>query len=184
LLGGDGGFARTVGDLWDHADLEEVRRECQAQIERAIYWGFDITHLDSHLGALSMRPEFFDVALDLAVTFQLPMRLGADSTSPFRRLTGEEGVLVPDHVLAFGRNATPEMLEQHALELSPGVTEMCFRPASDTPELRALTPEWSSQVAQRSLLLASTVADAISNAGATLIGYAELREVQRSLAQV
>ena len=52
LLDGDGGFPRTVDDLWDHADLDEVRRECRAQIERAIVWGFDVSHLDSHLAAL------------------------------------------------------------------------------------------------------------------------------------
>ncbi len=50
LLGGDGGFPRTVEDVWDHADLDEVRRECRAQIERAILWGFDVSHLDSHMG--------------------------------------------------------------------------------------------------------------------------------------
>jgi predicted glycoside hydrolase/deacetylase ChbG (UPF0249 family) len=57
LLDGDGGFPRTLADLWDHADLEEVRRECRAQIERAILWGFDVSHLSSHLGALEFRPE-------------------------------------------------------------------------------------------------------------------------------
>ena len=50
LLDGDGGFPRTVDDVWDHADLDEVRRECRAQIERAIYWGFDVSHLDAHMG--------------------------------------------------------------------------------------------------------------------------------------
>src|SRR4051794_12692100 len=45
LLDGDGGFPRTVEDAWDHADLDEVRRECRAQIERAIVWGFDVSHL-------------------------------------------------------------------------------------------------------------------------------------------
>ena len=30
LLDGDGGFPRTTSDLWDHADLEEVRRDPDA----------------------------------------------------------------------------------------------------------------------------------------------------------
>ena len=75
LLGGDGGFPRTIEDVWDHADLDEVRRECRAQIERAILWGFDVSHLDSHMGTLQMRPEFFDVYLDLALEFALPLRM-------------------------------------------------------------------------------------------------------------
>src|SRR5690606_17301556 len=36
LLDGDGGFPRTITDVWDHADLDEVRRELRSQIERAI----------------------------------------------------------------------------------------------------------------------------------------------------
>ncbi len=75
LLGGDGGFPRTVEDVWDHADLDEVRRECRAQIERAILWGFDVSHLDAHMGTLQLRPEFFDVYLELALEFGLPLRM-------------------------------------------------------------------------------------------------------------
>ena len=56
LLDGDGGFPRTVTDVWDHADLDEVRRELRAQVERAILRGFDVSHLDSHMGTLQLRP--------------------------------------------------------------------------------------------------------------------------------
>ena len=99
LLDGDGGFPRTLADLWDHADLDEVRRECRAQIERAIVWGFGITHLTSHLDALVLRPEFFDVYLDLACEFRLPVRLGgpdleAAAGFPARSLAAEEGILL------------------------------------------------------------------------------------------
>ncbi len=75
LLDGDGGFPRTIEDVWDHADLDEVRRECRAQVERAILWGFDVSHLDAHMGTLQIRPEFFDVYLDMAVEFGLPLRM-------------------------------------------------------------------------------------------------------------
>ena len=113
LLDGDGGFPRTIQDLWDHADLDEVRRECRAQIERAILWGFDVSHLDSHMGTLQLRPEFFDVYLELAVEFGLPLRLSGASTErligfPFRRLAAEEGVVFPDHfVYVNGRRQPP-----------------------------------------------------------------------------
>ncbi|HMS89756.1 MAG TPA: ChbG/HpnK family deacetylase, partial [Acidimicrobiales bacterium] len=95
LLDGDGGFPRTVADLWDHADLDEARRELRAQVERAILWGFDVSHLDSHLGSLQHRPEFFDVYLDLAVEFRLPIRLAGAAVErsvgfPFRFLQSQE----------------------------------------------------------------------------------------------
>ena len=101
LLDGDGGFPRTVADVWDHADLDEVRRECRAQVERAILWGFDVSHLDAHMGTMQIKSEFFDVYLDLAVEFKLPLRLSGPGTEaligfPFRDLAAEAGVVFPD----------------------------------------------------------------------------------------
>jgi predicted glycoside hydrolase/deacetylase ChbG (UPF0249 family) len=58
LLSGDGGFPSSIEDLWDHADPEEVRRECRAQIERAVAWGIDVTHLTPHLTAITLRRGF------------------------------------------------------------------------------------------------------------------------------
>ena len=87
LLGGDGGFPRTMEDVWDHADLDEVRRECRAQIERAILWGFDVSHLDAHMGTLQLRPEFFDVYLELALEFGLPLRMVSARHGALRRVS-------------------------------------------------------------------------------------------------
>ena len=112
LLDGDGGFPRTLDDIWDHADLDEVRKECRAQIERAIFWGFDVSHLDSHMGTMQLRPEFFDVYLELAVDFQLPLRMAGGSAEaqvgfPFRRLAAEEGVVFTDSLRLLARRVAP-----------------------------------------------------------------------------
>ncbi len=186
LLDGDGGFPRTVEDLWDHADTEEVRRECRAQIERAIYWGFDVSHLSAHLGALEARPEFFDVALELAVEFRLPLRLpsGADEGRvgfPLRTLAAEEGVRSPDHLVRLprGRGAR-RALESLLSDLSPGVTEIVLRPATDTAELRAVIPDWPARVDDHDLAVTSASLRALAwRAGVTAIGYRELRDLQR-----
>ena len=102
LLSGDGGFPRSIDDLWEHADPEEVDRELRTQIERAMAWGIDVTHLAPHLTAITLRPEFFDIYLELAVDFPLPIRLPSTISAeqagfPFRRLAAEEGVVFPDH---------------------------------------------------------------------------------------
>ena len=77
-------------DVWDHADLDEVRRECRAQIERAILWGFDVSHLDAHMGTLQLRPEFFDVYLDLAIEFGLPLRMTSAGLERYVGFPGRE----------------------------------------------------------------------------------------------
>ena len=187
LLDGDGGFPRTLRDLWDHADLDEARRELRAQVERAILWGFDVSHLDSHLGTLQLKPEFFDIYVDLALDFGLPIRLSGASTErtigfPFRKLAAEEGVVFPDQLVTVPGVGSRRQIERAVHELRPGVTELYVHPAIDTPELRALTPDdWAGRVDDHDLVVTDrTLRTMLDRAGAHLIGYRELRDLQRS----
>src|SRR4051812_45974936 len=151
LLDGDGGFPRTVSDLWDHADLDEARRELRSQVERAILWGFDVSHLDSHLGALAPRADFFDVYLELAVDFGLPLRLGSPAAEhlagfPYRDLATAEGVVFTDQVVMAPSAGARRAVEAALFDLHPGVTELRLQPAIDTDELRASHPDWAGRV--------------------------------------
>ena len=185
LLDGDGGFPRTIEDVWDHADLDEVAKELRAQIERAIFWGFDVSHLDSHMGTLQLRPEFFDVYVGLAVEFGLPLRMAGESAErivgfPFRRLAAEEGVVFPDHFVICGISAR-RAIEKVLFDLRPGVTEVYLHPAVDSDELRASSPDWPGRVEDHALLTRDLAfRDLVTRSGAVLIGYRELRTLQRS----
>lgn len=186
LLDGDGGFPRTAADLGEHADVEEVRREGRAQIERAILWGFDLSHLSSHLQALCLRPELFDVYLELAVEFRLPIglpRSDLDLGYPAHELAAEENLLTPDHVVAapWGHEARP-VLDDALRDLQPGVTELQVRPAIDTPEIRSVTPHWTAHVSDAHLVGNDwTFRSALGRSGAIPIGYRALRDAQRKL---
>jgi chitin disaccharide deacetylase len=186
LVDGDGGFPRTVEEVWEHADLEEVRRELRTQVERAILWGFDVTHLDSHMGTLQLRPEFFDVYLELAVEFEVPLRLAGASAEritgfPFRRLAAEEGVVFPDHFLHVAGQGTRRVLERALADLRPGVTEVYAHPAIDTPELRALAPDWPARVDDHDLLARDHDLPAMAERlGVKFIGWRALRRLQRA----
>ncbi|MDQ1435282.1 MAG: hypothetical protein QOF59_2098, partial [Actinomycetota bacterium] len=184
LLDGDGGFPRTVEDVWDHADLDEVRKECRAQLERAIYWGFDASHIDSHMGTMQLRPEFFDIYLEMAVDFQLPLRMAGASAErlvgfPYRRLAEEEGVVFPDHFV-YTSVGSRRSIEKALFDLRPGVTEVYLHPGIDTDELRASHPDWSNRVEDHAYLTSDpSFRDLIERAEVILIGYRELRELQR-----
>ncbi len=185
LLDGDGGFPRTIQDVWDHADLDEVRRECRAQLERAILWGFDVSHLDSHMGTLQLRADFFDVYLELAVDFALPLRMagaGAERVIgfPYRRLATEAGVIFPDHLVTTPTGSRPT-IEKVLADLRPGVTEVFLHPAVDTDELRSSHPDWETRVDDHLMLTSDEgFRDLVARSGATLVGYRELRDLQRS----
>ena len=184
LLDGDGGFPRTPEDLWDHADIDEVRRECRAQVERAVSWGVEPTHLTTHLLAMQQRPEFFDVLLDIAVETELPIRLESGDAEtaagfPFRRLAAEEGVSMPDH-FRLVRGGTRAHLEAVLADLAPGVTEVAFAPALAAEEIRAIDPSAAGRFDDLAVLTGRELHARLECLGVTLIGYRALRDAQRA----
>lgn len=185
LLSGEGGFPRSVDDLWEHADSTEVLRECRAQIERALAWGIDVTHLAPHLTSITLRPEFFDVYLELAFEFKLPIRLPSTITPesagfPFRQLASDEGIVFPDHFDHHWRTGSRERVLSALATLQPGVTEIHVQPAIDTPEVRALGNVADGWIDDLALVVSSELRDAVTASGAVLIGYRELRDAMRA----
>ncbi len=186
LLSGEGGFPRSIDDLWEHADSAEVLRECRAQIERALAWGIDVTHLAPHLTAITLRPEFFDVYIELAVEFSLPIRLPSTISEesagfPFRQLAREEGVIFPDHFDHDWRAGSRERVLNAIRSLQPGVTEIHVQPAIDTPELQALGEHARGWVDDLALVTTDPeLRQELTNSGAVVIGFRELRDVMRA----
>ena len=186
LLSGEAGFPRHIADLWEHADTEEVLRECRAQIERALAWGIDVTHLTPHLTAITLRPEFFDVYLELAVEFRLPVRLPSTITAeqagfPFRNLAAEEGVVFPDHFNHDWRAGSRERVYADVRSLQPGVTEIHVQPAIDTLEVRALTEASAGWIDDYELVSNDPqLVELLAAGGAVLIGYRQLRDAMRA----
>ncbi len=186
LQSGEGGFPRTLTDLWEHADPDEVLRELRAQVERALVWGIDVTHLAPHLSAITLRPEFFDVYLELAVEYRLPIRLPSTITAeqagfPFRKLASEEGVVFPDHFDHDWRPGSRQRALDAIARLEPGVTEIHVQPAIDTPEVRAFAgPLADGWVSDLELMTSDELRRALDSAGAVMIGFRELRTAMRA----
>lgn len=185
LLSGEGGFPRSVDDLWEHADSTEVLRECRAQIERALAWGIDVSHLAPHLTSITLRPEFFDVYLELAVEFKLPIRLpstiSADAAGfPFRQLAADEGIVFPDHFDHDWRTGSRERVLTALASLEPGVTEIHVQPSIDTAEVRALGDVAVGWIDDLALATSDELRNAVTASGAVLIGYRELRDAMRA----
>ena len=184
LLSGEGGFPRSVDDLWEHGDSTEVLRECRAQIERALAWGIDVSHLAPHLTSITLRPEFFDVYLELAVEFKLPIRLPSTISAsaagfPFRQLAADEGIVFPDHFDHDWRTGSRERVLTALASLEPGVTEIHVQPAIDTAEVRALGEVATGWIDDLALATSDELRNAVTASGAVLIGYRELRDAMR-----
>ena len=185
LESGDGGFPSTLDDLWEHADSEEVLRECRAQVERALLWGVDVTHLAPHLTSITLRPEFFDVYLELAAEYRLPIRLPSsislnEAGFDFRGLARDEGVLFPDHFDHDWSSGSRQRVLDSINKLQSGVTEIHVQPVIDSPEVRALGDVCLGWLDDLALITGSEVREALAAVGATLIGYRQIRDAMRA----
>ena len=178
LLGGDGGFPADPTDLLEHADLDEVARECRAQVERATIWGIRVSHLSVHDGSLLLRPEFFDIVLTLASEFSLPLRLldGQEEASigfPARQLAQAEGIAITQATV---RTANPAVdFPKILANLAPGSTEVILHPALNTPETKALFSDVEQRAATAAFIAqGQSLASLVESAGASLVGWRSL----------
>ena len=133
-----------------------------------------------------LRPEFFGVYLDLAVEYELPIRLPSTITAeqagfPFRRIAADGGVLFPDHFDHDWRAGSRDRVYDAIRSLPPGVTEIHVQPVIDTPEVRALTASAPLWIDDYELVTADdTLRRLLDESGAVRIGYRDLRDAMRA----
>lgn len=71
LVDDDGYMWRDVASARRNADATAAAEEMRAQVERAVASGFDVTHLDAHMGAV-LAPEFCGEYLRIADEYEIP----------------------------------------------------------------------------------------------------------------
>ena len=198
----EGCFYRTSEEAQERGDPEAVQLELRAQVERAIALGINPTHIDTHMGAVA-HPKFLPGYLQLAVQYAVPamiMRMDEQGwldfglepeTAKLAALvvaqTEEMGIPLLDHLggLALDQSATLEERIGYAKrsfdELKPGITHFIIHPSKDTPELRAITPDWPHRVADYQAFKSEELRDYIQQSGIQVIGYRTLKELMPSL---
>lgn len=183
----DGFLPATAEAAIARATPEAIRAEGRAQIDRALDWGVDVTHLDSHMGVVQIDARLFEVYLDLAAEYALPLRMvgeGEDARLGFhaRDRARARGVMFTDHFLYGWGQDTRAFLESRVPALRPGVSEVFAHPVDDGAELRGYDGEIPDvRVADGDCFTDPAVAALIAGAGVTPISYRPLRELQRAL---
>lgn len=75
LVDENGHFYKKREQLRNNASAADVKKELQAQIEKAIRFGLKPTHIDSHMYSVGASPEFFDIYRDLGKKYKLPLMI-------------------------------------------------------------------------------------------------------------
>ncbi len=71
------GFCHAYQTLQTHPKqlaIADVKREFQAQIDRFLASGLQLTHLTSHHFVATLTPEIYAIVLELAQTYHVPVR--------------------------------------------------------------------------------------------------------------
>jgi hypothetical protein len=197
LLDNEGYFFRTTDDARAHADSDAAGIEMNAQVERALAAGIDVTHIDSHMGTVftkALLPEYVRTALRHRVPAFIPryseaellaQGYGPDDAAYFAKtalLIEEQGLPLVDRIISMPLDKPENRLAQlHAAldSLPPGITHFVIHPSHDTPESRATNPDLPSRVGDYETLMDARTAARIKDSGLHVIGYHALRGLMR-----
>jgi len=185
LHDGEGSLPATTEAALQRIEAADAHAECRAQIETALAWGVDVTHLDAHMNVMQARSDLYEIYLDLAEAFRLPVRtLSQEDTAKqgfgARERAAARGLLCNEHLVYPWPRRTRDVFFEEIPKLPPGVSEIFAHPVLDGEELRAYDPRHADIRAHDALCLTDpAVADLLDRHDIKRISYRELRELQR-----
>jgi hypothetical protein len=147
------------------------------------------------MGAVA-HPKFIPAYIQLALKHKLPMMMFRFDRAGWRR-TGLEGEAVEmaqamveqlvgmgmpllDHLVQMPLDAPeerPAQMKRALAALRPGITHFIIHPSKETAELRAITPDWPSRVADYEAFMREEMREAIRELGLRVIGYRPIKEL-------
>ncbi len=178
-----------VEEVYAHATPQEALIEGRAQIQRALAAGVNVTHLDSHMGTLQLDPRFVETYLQLAVEFDLPLRMASRETltrfgfPQLRDMFAAKGIVFPDFFVYDELKDEKQDVRGFWLNivknLKPGVTELYIHAALPTEEMKAITGSWSTRAQEFEVFTNDEeMKKLVADQGIILIGYRPLRDLQ------
>ena len=126
------------------SNLDEVRNELQAQIDLAVSMGINISHIDSHEGALFFDPDVFKMYLNLAKRNNLLAFVPIQASVHF-----DENFPKPDHAIIFDQffmaeaGIKPFEMEKYYLDiidnLKPGLSQIIVHFGLNNEKMKDIT---------------------------------------------
>ena len=198
LMDAQGYFHQDNEVVYQNARPEAVVIEVNAQIEKALAAGIDVTHVDSHMGTI-LNSLFIQSYIQAAASRQLPNMLPRTNAKGIELMgVSSEELTMYEPIMAQLESMGIPMLEgivsmplEHdqdhtglakklLSELPVGITHFILHPSIDTPELRAICPDWSARVANYNAFMNVELKKFIETENIKLIGYRQIRNAMRS----
>ena len=147
LTNPEGFLFETREELATKALLSEVGLEARAQIELALSYGIVPTHLDCHMFAGILNPDFLKIFTKLGQEYRLPVLLNQAKIKKWfqydvKKFISENELLVDQLFIATPRRARKGLANYYAKvlqNLNPGLNCLLVHPALDDDEMKILT---------------------------------------------
>ena len=195
MIDEEGYFHRSTADTQIHGNPEAVQEELQAQVNRAFHAGIQVTHIDTHMNTVA-HPKFVTSYIQLAIQNKIPFLFPRQDEEGFKQLgidadtaqlaaklvlsLDESGIPMVDHATGLDLDKPNDRLDQAKKainELEPGITHFIIHPSIETPELKAITPDWQSRVADFYAFMNDELNQHIKDLGVQVIGYKTLKSL-------
>ena len=190
LIDPEGYMWRDVRSSATNASPAEVETEIRAQIERAQRYGLQYTHIDTHMGTLYARQDFFDIYTRIAKEFKVPCMLPKPAGIPEAELKAypitldmlrekqRQGHAMLDRLVTGvpGRNYADRRVSYRNFiaNLTPGVTKLIIHLAKDDAEIRAISNSWEYRWADYQFWTSDEAKDLLAQHNVELFTYRQL----------
>ena len=197
LMDDSGYFHQWQPAVYENAKPEAVDAEVNAQIDKALMAGIDVTHVDSHMGTI-MNPMFIQSYIQAAASRLLPnmlprldakgmdiMGLGQDQIQMYQPVMQQlENIGVPmlNGLLSMplnDPNGQMETAKEVLGDIPEGITHFVLHPCVDTAELRAIALDWESRVENYNVFMSDELKKFLEREDIKLIGYRQIRDAMR-----
>jgi len=206
LLDEQGYFHRQSAQTQARADPVAVSQELEAQMQHALAAGISPTHADTHMGTVA-HAKFMQSYISLALKYKVPPMMLRLDEGGWRKVLSqhrgaaldeaalreavqmvrsleEMGVPLLDAISGMRLEADPDSRVAQARQafdaLGPGITHFIIHPAKETPELRAITPDWACRVADYHAFMEAELRAHILGNGVHVIGYRAIQSLMGS----
>ena len=195
LVDEDGYMWPTVKELHRHMDLDAAVGEMRAQLDLALSLGIDVTHVDTHMGAVA-HPQLFPAYAQLAMEYRIPamlpraldrqtqewnVGLGFDLALAAAVDWGEAaGLPVLDYLCAARENGDHLDVYRRLFDSVPvGVTHLLLHPTLPGHDIEVIACSAPYRIADYETFMRPELLAHIAVQGIHLIGYRRLRDVIR-----
>lgn len=141
LINDQGYFYASTDSVRKYAVPSEVALEVRNQVLKALAAGIDVTHLDTHMGAMAVTPEIIQVYLEAGREFRLPVLLTPQIREIGFPLTDRDVVLDALYMASPADYAAGmEDYYRGVLGgLEPGLNCLLIHVATDNDEMKGVT---------------------------------------------